>query len=63
MATVPFLPAEPALADLAKPVEQWRQTHPAAPDRPAHCWEQTVVLATWLPGSQVAERLHLSRYL
>ena len=61
MATEPFLQAEPVLADLAQQLEHWRQTHPAARDPiPAPFWEQVVRLATWLPGSQVAERLHLS---
>src|SRR5512147_938074 len=61
MATEPFLQAEPVLADLAQQLEHWRQTHPAARDPiPVHFWEQAVRLATWLPGSQVAERLHLS---
>jgi len=61
MATEPFLQAEPVLADLAQQLEHWRQTHPAARDPiPAPFWEQAVRLATWLPGSQVAERLHLS---
>ena len=61
MATEPFLQAEPVLADLAKQVEHWRQMHSVAPEPlPARFWEQAVVLATWLPGSQVAERLHLS---
>ena len=61
MATEPFLQAEPALADLAQQLEPWRQTPLAAPDRiPAHFWEQAVVLATLLPSSHVAERLHLS---
>jgi hypothetical protein len=61
MVTEPFLQAEPALADLAKQVEHWRQTHPATLEPlPAPFWEQAVVLATWLPRSQVAERLHLS---
>jgi AraC-like DNA-binding protein len=61
MATEPFLQAEPALADVAKQLEHWRQTHPAAPDRiPTHFWDQAVVLATLLPRSHIAERLHLS---
>ena len=61
MATEPFLQAEPALMDLAKQLEHWRRTHPAVRDRvPAHFGEQAVVLATLLPRSHIAERLHLS---
>lgn len=61
MATEPFLQAEPALADLAKQVEHWRQTHPAAPDQiPTRLWDQAVLLATLLPRAQVAQQLHLN---
>lgn len=61
MATEPLLQAEPVLADLAKQLEQWRQSHPSTRDPlPSRFWEQAVLLATWLPSSQVAEQLDLS---
>src|SRR5512143_2801643 len=61
MATEPFLPAEPALADLAEQFEQWRRTRATAPERiPPALWDQAVVLTTRLPRSQVAKRLRLS---
>ena len=61
MATEPFLPAEPALADLAEQFEQWRRTRATAQERiPQPLWDQTVVLTTILPCSQVAKRLRLN---
>src|SRR5512135_682002 len=61
MATEPFLPAEPALADVAAQFEQWRRTRATAHERiPPALWDQAVVLTTMLPRSQVAKRLRLS---
>ena len=61
MAIEPVLQAEPALADLAEQFDQWRRTHATAQERiPPALWEQTVVLTTVLPCSQVAKRLRLS---
>ena len=61
MVTEPFLPAEPALADVAAQFEQWRRTRATAHERiPPALWDQAVVLTTMLPHSQVAKRLRLS---
>jgi hypothetical protein len=61
MTTEPFLPAEPALADLAEQVAPWRRTRAMAQERiPPSLWDQAVVLTTMRPWSQVTQCLRLS---
>ena len=60
MANEPLQQAEAALVDVAEPFERWRRTRATVQERiPSSLWEQAVVLATVLPGSQVAKRLRL----